>query len=691
MAISCFSQPVPSGTSPHHLPVISTRSGLRPGATEICGNSIDDDGNGLIDDNDFSCYYKSTAAGCPVTSVIWVNTSSAVYWVDPVGGTSKMVGPSASSLLDIAWLSTGHLYSIDGAGIMELDPNTGLVLSANAIPGYTPVNAMTGDARGNLYLTATVAATQGPPGAMYVIKYSPATGQVTPIVNLTAAQVGSGGDLTFLNGKLYLSCGSRKVAAIDPVSGSIAVITINSTVNYSGYGLVTLGDGYLYITHNNSLYRVDPATWQGDATPFYNFPTSGVGVNGLSTYAEHCNAPSCGNPGIVVTIAGGPPYCTSPGVALKATGSGVTGQTAIDWTLPNGTKSTGATLLATIPGVYTARYHNVPDDCGHDTTFTLNIIPSPHAYMGNDTLLCQGGTIKLAPKDPNGITSWLWQDGTTTTDYLVSSPGTYTLQVSNACGVSTAAVQVQLATVPVAQLGPDAAICPGTSTKLYNYQAKQPWDVYSWSVGSTADTIVVSDADIYWVQSENVCGKSRDSMVLTIKDSCLCAPFYARVTLPDDTEMCSFDSLHLKNGSHIDGFRYRWQDGSTGSELMARSPGIYWVDVSTWCGTVRDSIVILPKQKGCERSVHVPNAFSPDGKGGNEIFRPVITGALSEYEFMVYNRWGQLLFHTTNRQKGWDGRAGGNPQVSGVFVWSCKYRFSGQPATLLKGTVLLVR
>ena len=543
---ACFSQPVPAfNFRQQGFPPESTPRGQRVGATEICGNGIDDDGNGLIDEKDFTCYYKSTAAGCPVTSVIWVNTGNALYWVDPAGGGYKPVGTTNNSLYDIAWSSTGQLYGMNGFGIMELDPYTGQILSTQIIPGYFPANAMTGDEKGNLFLTATEILTGGTLGNMYVIKYSPATGQVTPIVNLTATLTNSGGDLTFLKGNLYLSSGNGKVAIINLANSSLSTVTINSTIHYSGFGLVTLGDGYLYITHNNSLYRVDPATWQGDVTPYYNFPTSGVGVNGLSTYAEHCNAPSCDNPGIVVTIPGSPPYCA--GITLKAVGSGIASQGVVDWALPDGTQSTGAALQATISGVYTARYHHVPDDCGHDTSFTL-----------------------------------------------------------------------------------------------------------------------------------------------ALKDSCTCFPLFARVALPGDAEMCSFDTLLLKNVFHDDRFRYHWQDGSSEPTLMAHGPGIYWVDVSTWCNKVRDSIIIHPKQHGCELRFRAPNAFSPTGNS-NTLFRPVVTGPLLQYEFVVYNRWGQQVFHTTNRSAGWDGRIKGSLQATGVFVWSCIYRFIGQPAIMQKGTVLLLR
>lgn len=613
-ATACFSQPIPSWSPAivaQPVPVRANQQTPRMNATEVCGNGIDDDGNGLTDDNDFTCYYSSTTPGCPVTKIVWGISPSALYWIEPQTGTKRFVG-NVAAMADLAWGSNGRLYAMNGNGIVELDPYTAQVLSLLQVPGYLPANAMTGDDKGNLYLTAT-----GPPGSpftLYVIKYSIATGQATPIVNLSAASLSSGGDLTFLNGYLYLACGGRKLAMINPANGSVQAVTVNSTVNFNGFGLFTMGDGFLYITDNNNLYRIDPVSLQSDATPYYTIVSSGVNYTpyGLSTYAEHCNAPSCINPSILVTVVSGPPYCSDPGVSLQAAGGGIKGGTEISWMLPNGTKTTGSTLLAKLSGIYTVRYHNVPDDCGHDTSFTLSILSSPDASLGNDTLLCVGGTLQLAPKNPAGITSWLWQDGSTGPNYLVSSPGKYTLQASNACGVSQASVQVLPATEP-------------------------------------------------------------------------------QVALPNDTEMCSFDSLSLKNTLHIDGLSYRWQDGSTAPELMARGPGIYWVDVSTSCRTIRDSIVIGAKKRGCERSIKIPNAFSPGGNGSNELFRPIVTGPLLQYEFMVYNRWGQLVFRTTNRNAGWDGRINGSPQATNVYVWSCRYRFSGLPAAVERGTVLLVK
>lgn len=686
---SCFSQPAPpySPAAARQRPPVALSSQLpHLTSTEVCGNGIDDDGNGLADDKDFACYYASSTGGCKPSTVVWANSYNGLYWVDPQTGTSKFIAQLTAGLGDLAWASNGRLYGLSGNAIYEINPYNGQLLSTAYLPaGYQGINAMTGDAQGNLYLS--MYATNTPSPSVYVGKYSIATGQVTLIVNISARGLVSAGDVSFFKGYLYLSCGGNVLARIDPASGSLQTLSFSAPVGCDAYGLVTLGDGYLYVTNRNDLYRIDMTTMQ--ASLYYTFPFNDVPY-GLSTYAENCNAPSCSNPTITVTTATGQPYCSTPGVALSATGAGITGGSAVTWTLPDGTKSTGPTLQATLSGTYTARYHNMADDCGHDSSFSLTIAPSPHAALGNDTLVCQGSTVRLAPLDPTGITAWLWQDGSTAPYYIAFATGTYTLQASNACGVSQASIKVLQATVPRVQLRADTSICPGASIKLFNEQPKQPWDVYSWSTAAAADTITVSDGALYWLESKNSCGRARDSVALAITDSCTCFPFYARVALPGDTELCSFDSLLLRNALHADGFHYRWQNGSTEPQLMVRGPGIYRVDVSTWCGTVRDSTVVTAKKYGCDRSVKVPNAFSPGG-GSNDLFRPVVTGPLMQYEFMVYNRWGQLLFYSTQRGAGWDGRVNGQPQAPGVYVWSCRYRFAGLPQAAERGTVLLVK
>jgi len=73
--------------------------------------------------------------------------------------------------------------------------------------------------------------------------------------------------------------------------------------------------------------------------------------------------------------------------------------------------------------------------------------------------------------------------------------------------------------------------------------------------------------------------------------------------------------------------------------------------------------------------VHVPNAFTPDGDGTNDLFIPIITGhSFEDYEFMVFNRWGELIFETNNPTMGWNGTYKGVMSQTGVYVWKLKVK-----------------
>ncbi|HUR67456.1 MAG TPA: gliding motility-associated C-terminal domain-containing protein [Chitinophagaceae bacterium] len=90
--------------------------------------------------------------------------------------------------------------------------------------------------------------------------------------------------------------------------------------------------------------------------------------------------------------------------------------------------------------------------------------------------------------------------------------------------------------------------------------------------------------------------------------------------------------------------------------------------------------------------IDVPTAFTPNGDGRNDYFRPHNAIKADGYEFRVYNRWGQLVFQSRNWQDKWDGRIKGALQGTGVYVWMLSYthRDTKQPV-FKKGTVTLIR
>jgi gliding motility-associated-like protein len=69
----------------------------------------------------------------------------------------------------------------------------------------------------------------------------------------------------------------------------------------------------------------------------------------------------------------------------------------------------------------------------------------------------------------------------------------------------------------------------------------------------------------------------------------------------------------------------------------------------------------------------IPNAFTPNGDGLNDVFMPSIMG-VDEYRFLIFDRWGELIFETDNFREGWDGRVKGNMCQQEVYVYRLDFR-----------------
>ncbi len=90
--------------------------------------------------------------------------------------------------------------------------------------------------------------------------------------------------------------------------------------------------------------------------------------------------------------------------------------------------------------------------------------------------------------------------------------------------------------------------------------------------------------------------------------------------------------------------------------------------------------------------VFVPNAFTPNGNGMNDLFMPS-TGFVdvSHYQFTIFNRWGEMIYQTNAKTDGWDGRVGGEKCMPGVYVWTLTFRTAEGEFIDQKGTVTLIR
>jgi gliding motility-associated-like protein len=132
---------------------------------------------------------------------------------------------------------------------------------------------------------------------------------------------------------------------------------------------------------------------------------------------------------------------------------------------------------------------------------------------------------------------------------------------------------------------------------------------------------------------------------------------------------------------------FRNQTGKT-QELFADSSLQIRVTGTSPLGckdTAFTSIEIIPLD-----DVYIPSAFTPNRDGKNEIVRVYGTG-IKELDFKIFNRWGQMVFHTSDKNKAWDGTVTGTIQPAGTYVYVVRVKKSSSLVVEKKGTITLIR
>ena len=126
---------------------------------------------------------------------------------------------------------------------------------------------------------------------------------------------------------------------------------------------------------------------------------------------------------------------------------------------------------------------------------------------------------------------------------------------------------------------------------------------------------------------------------------------YPAVDLGPDIYLCPDSVVLLLAGPPV--FVYTWQDGSSGNTYLITESGEYWVDVNSNGCITRAYIDVIDDPCICE--MIVPNAFSPNNDGYNDEFRQLECSQLNRFNMKIYNRWGELMFETSDYSAGWDG------------------------------------
>ena len=163
---------------------------------------------------------------------------------------------------------------------------------------------------------------------------------------------------------------------------------------------------------------------------------------------------------------------------------------------------------------------------------------------------------------------------------------------------------------------------------------------------------------------------------------------YPIINLGEDIYFCSQLQITLDAGSG--NYSYRWQDGINISQYyVVPKPETYWVKVTNLGCTSTDTIKVLE----CV-DVDFPNAFSPNGDGWNDVFKPK-GSYLENFKLIIYNRWGKTIYESEDIIKGWDGKINGSDAAAGVYYWTAEYKRAGfvddKDNKKIKGSVTLLR
>ncbi len=157
--------------------------------------------------------------------------------------------------------------------------------------------------------------------------------------------------------------------------------------------------------------------------------------------------------------------------------------------------------------------------------------------------------------------------------------------------------------------------------------------------------------------------------------------------LTADTCLAGKDSLVLHATDGYD--NYSWMNIPGGqSTYTVREPGAYWVTVQNFCGLKTDTSQVYDL---CEYPILLPNAFTPNNDGHNDFFRIPAQNKNRLVKLRIYNRWGELVFSTADKSKGWDGSYKNNPQPTGTYVYFIEMKGIDGAEFSQKGTLLLLR
>lgn len=397
--------------------------------------------------------------------------------------------------------------------------------------------------------------------------------------------------------------------------------------------------------------------------------------------------------------------CSIDSLRLGASGGGT-----FTWTPAVGILNANTASPTVFPKDTITYYVTLTDrGCTGTDSVKVNVLDFITVDAGNDTTICRTDGIVLRPVTE--ALSFNWQPASLLSNPSIRNPlatpvdSLTTLYVNANLGKCQARDSLRIRTVPypIALAGNDTIICFGDAATL---RGSGMGANIRWTPGNnlananafvTTARPAVSTTYTLTVTDNRGCPKpATDEVVVTVRPR-------ISVNAGNDTTVVYNQTLQLN--ATTNGTQISWTPAIALSNPNIANPqavfrqgllpaGIDTVRYTVIAGTpegCKATDQVLVKVFSTAPTIFVPNGFTPNNDGLNDVLRPSLAGMRELNFFRIYNRYGQLVFETKQIGKGWDGRINGLLQASSSFVYQCQaVDFEGNTVTA-KGSFVLIR
>jgi gliding motility-associated-like protein len=644
-------------------------------------------------------YTSSTApAGTGTTTLIPNTANTTTYYVSQQTA-NNCEGPRIPLIVTVT--PTPALPTVSTTAVVYCQDETALPLTATAATGNTLL----------YYTDATtlISATTLTPSTIAFGTFTYYVSQQT-----TAALGGCEGP----RAPIVVTVKPRPAPPVPTILPAYCQGVLTAPLSASG---VVLGANLLWYTNATVVASIPTPTPSNTTTSTYYVTQILNGCESTPRVALTTTITPTPIKPIVVTPV---KYCPGdPPNPLSTSATALPGNTLVYYTTATGGTGSATPIVPSTTGIGNFNYYvsqvtaSAIGGCEGPRELIVVSVSNNNlfTYIGADTTICQGGSASFMPTVTPIPNAYEWRVKTpgipnntisdaSSKDVLLSPVDTaeYILKATlGGCSVEDT-VKVRVIWKPNITTKGNFAICTNTSTILagiISHNTSNDID-YAWS---PKDSLLTPDT-IQTIAKPTL--STKYTITYTTQASYGCSftdsTSMKLVIQPVVKAFAGNDTIAAKSLQHqlhgAGGLNYSWSTNAGVSISNANNQNAYvildndanfYLKVTDVIGCEgRDSIFIKVYNGP---TYHIPNAFTPNGDGVNDIFRAIPAGIANTVYFRVIDRWGNVVFETNQWMKGWDGTFKGKPQPSGVYVWMVKGKDKFFKVVELQGTINLIR